>query len=557
MTTTALVAPGGDTCLPLRPHPVPGEALDSYLERLAGANLIEHPALMARLTWRGATSAHLQTTPRPELLAACRLLSGLTGAQISAMTLASLAGTEATPGPANGWRHAGHAWPPGRGTQLCSACLGTDAVWRIAWRHPWVTACLTHHSWLHERCPTCGSVFRTQRSSPLRSGDALPYACGHPNGARGRSCSQDLRYLPSKAAPAGVLESQRRIDAAIHHSPVVVLGVPIPAAEYLAEIRALSVLLLHLACQGEADGLASWGCAARADRDRSRGTRGARWGLAPPADPVLRGQALAAADHVLAAVDTAEAVERLAPWLDLTPSAPAGRHRWLSDHTSLTPELTRLVRAATSAKRRVSSLLNDEPPIETRWISQLLPIGIYRGAFSGFLGVTDDTGRLFLSFCLARMGHQGMTWADAATALGLPASTGTKAARAYSAHRSCTAAELIAALVAARNQVEAVVDYRHREAVVRHLARTNRWYVTWAHTNRPGGHANSKSYLATLLWTTYASAHPSTSPSWRQPPTARESANYRRWVARLDESARRSLAAIVATSAGARYEPRE
>jgi len=328
---------------------------------------------------------------------------------------------------------------------------------------------------------------------------------------------------------------------------VPVLGSPTAGVAYLEEVRVLAVLLLHLARQDGADTLAPWADAARIDHSRGAAGRGARWGLAPPVDPVLRGQALAAADKILAAADIDEAAELLGPWFDLTPPVPGGQLGWLADRTTMTPLLTRLVMAATSTRRRLSTLLGREQPLDIGSIPQVLTADVYAHHLAGRLDVTDATGRLFVSLCLARLGCPGATWAEAATALGLPVETGTKTAKACSAEILCSAAAFVDAVTEAGRELQQnAVEYRQRQAVVRRLAVRSRWYTTWARIHRPGSRTGSKAYTVTWLWTTYAAGAVSTSPSWPAAPDATQRAYYRRFAARLPTQAQDALRGVAA-----------
>ena len=112
------------------------------------------------------------------------------------------------------------------------------------------------------------------------------------------------------------------------------------------------------AVQPGGEELAPWAETARADRSRSAGVRAARWGLMPPANIQLRGQALAAADEILRTDSPDDAADQLHPWTELTPATNDGQLGWLADHTTMTPLLTRLVMAATSSRRRLATLLD-------------------------------------------------------------------------------------------------------------------------------------------------------------------------------------------------------
>lgn len=540
------------TRLPIQPRPLPGEAIDSYLERAAVANGLEHTTIAKRL--EGLPLAYLPIAPDRDVLHQLAAITGRDEHELAAGTIAALAGIDLTdldPANRNSWRNvASRGWAPGRGTQLCSACIAADGVWRIAWRHPWVTVCLEHETWLHAFCPTCAQPFRSQRHSILRSVDTAAGLCGNPNGFRGQTCPQDLATLDRTKAPRAVIVSQARIASAIHHQPVQMLGEPADPKTYLAELNALTVLLLHLASQPGGDRRVDWADAARADGARSAGGRGARWGLAPPADSELRGRALTEADLVLTATCVDQAVDRLGPWLELAPDTPDGRLGWLSDHTAMTPLLARLVMAATATRTRISTQLARETHLPTATIPQVIPLALYARHAAGLLGVTEATGRLFASLCLAKRGRPGHTWGEAAVRLGLPAELGPKTARACSGDLLCTIPELVEAINSLATDLSTDVDYRQREHAVRRLAARKRWYRTWARQHHPGSHHASRRYAVTWLWAEYAGGHLTTSPDWTQPPTAGERAYVRRYADRLNQPARGALLRLACANEG-------
>ncbi|MGK2879241.1 MAG: TniQ family protein [Mycobacterium sp.] len=541
--------------LPVTTAPADGEALDSYLERVAADNGYTNPALLRVLTRGDPTAALLTIAPDPDVLQRLAALVDQPPEPLRQLTLAGVPGI-----PTSGYRSPGRkawrqmasaGWAPGRGTALCPACLASDGIWRITWRHPWVTACLDHRRWLVGTCPTCSQRFRSQRT-PLRTVDADPHCCGNPGGSRAHGCRQPLGHLVAQPAPRDVLVSQRRIDNAIHGSAVACAGEVLDPSSYLAELKALTVLLLHLAVQPAGDQLAEWADLARADHQRSTGTRGARWALAPPADLILRGQALADADAILRQPTLDAAADALHPWTELAPATNDGQLGWLADHTTMTPLLSRLVMAATATRRRLATLLDaaapGTAPLHLTAIPQVLPADLYARWIVGMLDVADRSGRLFAALCLARRRRPGSTWAEAAAALDLPPDVGVRTARACSADLLVTAARFIAALAHAAANLDPTVDYRTRENAVRRLARRRDWYRPWARTHLPGSHATSKPYAVTWLWTSYAHGHIDTSPGWQQAPDHHRRAHYRAYARRLGPAATEALTALVATT---------
>ena len=535
--------------LPVTIAPVAGEALDGYLERLAGANALPHPALVQRLSQPGAPTAFLTIAPAEPLIANLAALTRLDPVTLRYCTLASMVGINTDgldPANKNTWRRvAARGWAPAHSTTLCPRCLGGAGIWQLSWRHPWVTTCTEHRLWLIDHCPTCGRRFRSHRT-PLRPVDTSPDRCGNPRGARGRGCQQPLGELDTVAAPAAVLVAQRRIDTAIQGRPVPVLGDLMEPRDYLRELKSLSVLLLHLAVQPGGEELAPWADTARADRERSADSRGVRWGLAPPANLQLRGQAIAAADEILRTDSIDDAADELHPWTELTPATNDGQLGWLADHTTMTPLLTRLVMIATSSRRRLTTLLDSSGGLlPLTAVPQVVPAGVYARNVSGMLDVTARTGRLFVSLCVARQHRGKLTWARAAAALRLPPELGSKTARACSADLLVSGADFISALAGVANDLDPAVDYRAREAAVRRLERSCGWYRPWARIHLPGSHTASQQYAVTWLWTQYAHGHIDTSPGWQHPPNSHDRAHYRAYVRRLGPAATDALFELV------------
>lgn len=533
--------------LPIRLQPSPGEALDGYLERVAAANHLDNAQLLRRLP--GTTTTFLPLAPAAAALQRIAALSGQQPAVLARTTLAGLAGIDfqgLDPAKPRTWRRvAARGWAPGRGSQLCSLCLANDGQWRVHWRHPWVTVCPSHSTWLHAECPNCGLPFRSQRHAPLRSVDADSHWCGNPEGARGQACRQELAGLTSTPAPSAVLKSQRRIQQAIHHHPIRVIGSRLDAADYLAEVRSLAVLLLHLACHPGADQLADWCDDALHDRNRSAGDRTARWGLAPPANPVLRGQALGAADAILCCESSDAAAERFGAWIDLAPQTPEGQLGWVADRTTMTSTLTTLVMSSTSTRRRLATRLrHGRRACADDQLPQLLPADLYDAQLAGMLDVREDTGRLFASLCLARLGT-ARTWGSAAATLGLAPESGVKVARACSADLLVPIPCFLAALSVIDDELADGDSFREREYRVRHLATTTRWYGNWARENARRAHGSSRRYAVNWLWDTFAGGHQSVGPGWdHPPPTSADRALQRRWAERLEPRGASALLAL-------------
>lgn len=551
--------------LPVRLVLQPGEALDAYLERVADANHLRPRDLEAAVTSDGGSARHLTLIPEPVTLQRISCLTGIGLADLRAAALAGLPGlaptltycdTEGTAGSGGG-RHAfrqvaTRLWSRSRGTTICPRCLFEAGLWKIGWRSPLVTTCAEHGLHLLEDCPGCGRPFRDQHHGVLRP-DGATTCCGNPTAVAataGRSrCLIDLTLLRQHAATPADLTRQRRTDAALHGETVLVIGRPTSGPDYLMDLWATTVLLLHLAHPTYLDdalappiGGSSLSLATPDWSDQlvdARNTTGPRrWSLHAPRPLGLRAAALNAADLVLAQPSLEDGCELWRHWVSRTPPRPEGQLGWLADHTHMTKNLTRLTMATLAPHRRIAHLLTTvEHPapanaeLDVRRIPQVLPPELYESYLGSRLGCGADTGRLFASLCLARIASHADTWEQAAQILGVPAELGARTARAASARTTTGASDVATAMT--RIPLPDL-DYRDLENRVRRLANTQRWFRRWART-RPGTHAASRDYAITWLWTHVANGHLTTTPTRRISPLRSWRAGYRQFARSLTE----------------------
>ena len=534
--------------LPVSVAPRPGESIESWLEHLADANGLTTAQLLAATDHGRAGNRYLTLAPSPETIARLAALARVDEKDVYAATLASFDGTALDltgldPMDRYSYRQvAARGWTPAHGTQICPACIAETGVWRTAWRLLLVTACADHALVLVAGCPSCGRPFRDQRHSHLRRvGSAT--VCGNPLGQGPlKQCQRDLTTLVGLPASPAVLATQARIDAALTGRSVKVLGQLARPAAYLADLRHLTTLLLHLAGQPGAGDLAPWAVhLALVAADRTS-TRGPRWGMRPPDDPALRGEALATADTILVAGDLDTAATLLTPWTELTPTTNDGPLGWLGDRTVMTPTLTRLVMAARAPHRRLSHHL-DTPrsdgtpmPINLLVIPQVIPHEQYLEHLAGASDSSEATVRLFASLSLARLHPEVKSWAAAAEALGIPGPMGVRCARACSATMLITADEWTARIWRAGEESPRR-DYRATEAKIRHRRGMSRWFDVWARRYRPGTRDGCYDLGLTWQWVHVAHAHLNLSPAWRgRKPTAKDRARYRQFDISLSDA---------------------
>lgn len=493
----------------------PGEALDGYLERVADANYVTTAHLVSLIRNASDTLRYLTLAPS---VATVDAIAALTGQQPNVIRRGTLSTYDHGPLDLTGFEpssQSGHrsvaarGWFPGRGTQICPACLADDGIWCLSWRLPTTTVCRLHRVYLLSTCPGCHRPFRDHRHSPLRVVSTAT-RCGNPLGQGPRKqCPVDLTALPTTPAAPSCLARQERHDLAASGATTWTAVGELDPANYIATARSLAVLLLHIAtATSDPSRLPVWACTLRPGTT----ARAKRWGICPPQDPALRSRALTMADIILTAGDLDAAVESFMPWLDSLPDLSEGRLGWLADHTHMTPSLARLIMASHAPQRRLSRLLDDSAPMTTssRQIPQVLPAELVTAHLVGLFTSRPATIGLFASLCLARTHPQVTTWGNAAQVLGLDPALGERTARACSASMIASAHQIIIALAAAAKDLD--VDFRDIERQVVQLVPTTRWFTRWTKEHRPGTRGSSHPNAVHWLWTHIAKGHPSASP---------------------------------------------
>ncbi|WP_446666621.1 hypothetical protein [Flexivirga sp. B27] len=451
---------------------MPGEAADSYAERVAAANNL--------------AAATLPSDPSLRSVGRVRH-----------------AAARNTPVQATSPRRQG--WDPGAITQACAACLATDGAWRHAWYDPMVTVCLTHGCYLITDCPGRRRSVKDTQHRPLRPAGTGTLCDNALSVGLGPRCDTDLAQLPPTPAPDEVLEQQARAQQS-GTGPVMVLGQPTTVASYRDTVRNMAVLLLHI-------NTASPDPPARFDlREQEWGTR--RWWLHPPRDPITRAAVFAVADRIVFAASLDDAAAVFMPWFDAIPPASAGRVSWAADHTHADPTLTRILLAASTPRQRLSHRLPHELCLRLRpeWIPQRLPAQL--SPLVDGCGLSAASARGFASLCLAKAQAGTGSWADAATLLELPGPIGVDLARTSSAHLTIGTDAWIDRLQQVGRQLAIErVDYRARESVVRGLGRAALNDLLHAlQAARPGTRASSRDLIWRWVWDHWAAGHHAAAP---------------------------------------------
>jgi hypothetical protein len=217
--------------IPVRLPPLPGEALDSWLE--AYAHLLHVTVRdifdFAGVGWDRVNGDQRNGKPwlcqlnEPDLVA----LSAATGSPpqtLAGMTLARYQGTglaETTAEP--GRPRTPRWWRQLSGSRYCPRCLAANGGrWMLAWRIPWSFACPVCQVLLADTCPDCGRRHRcTRTGQPRQPGrcdlTGLPLPPWRPPRGGTASCTSDPAGTPAVALPTGgrVLTAQQHVGTLI------------------------------------------------------------------------------------------------------------------------------------------------------------------------------------------------------------------------------------------------------------------------------------------------------------------------------------------------------
>ena len=218
--------------IPIRLPPLPGEALDSWLETYAH---LLHVAVrdifaLAGVDWDRLTS---DDEPQHKLwlyqldepgLAALSTVTGIPAATLADMTLARYEGTGlAAVTAAPGMPRTPRWWRQPIGSRYCPRCLAANGGrWMLTWRIPWTFACTSCQVLLADTCPDCGRRHRrTRTGQPRRPGccdlTGLPLPPPRPQRGGIMSCISDPAQTAAIALPAGgrVLRAQQHTGALV------------------------------------------------------------------------------------------------------------------------------------------------------------------------------------------------------------------------------------------------------------------------------------------------------------------------------------------------------
>jgi hypothetical protein len=309
--------------LPIRVAPVPGEAMDSWLEALAARSHATWGDLLRAVGLQGSgydrlSARHHVMTLASDTLPAVALATGVGTEVLASMTMnAVIRGVVEQSARSS-------LLVMRTGSRFCPECLTSGGRWMSWWRLRWAFACPVHRCLLVDLCPRCG---HPPRSRPVPASVVpTPGRCVHPVpgsvGGNAQRCGAELskaaKHSLSDDVPA--LEAQQRILKAVTLGSVsdgLYHGHPVSAVQFLYDLRAVG---MRAARYGSADELRT---AALLSRDPASPLFGAadtlastpiHSGLPSPTTAAQTAVAACVAMQVLSATSTDTAAGRLR-WL--------------------------------------------------------------------------------------------------------------------------------------------------------------------------------------------------------------------------------------------------
>jgi hypothetical protein len=245
--------------LPIRVAPLPGEALDSWLEALAHRMHMPVGALLHSVGLNRRVYPRREGAPQgrnwmnglqPDEASAIASVTGAAETTLTSMTLAAYDGRALVIDPSTRQVRRGILWGRNAGSRYCPSCLAeSGGRWSLIWRLGWSFACLRHQCLLADTCPRCS---RLQRMYHYRAEQLLhPAYCGYPAVGRTRStrCETDLRETIPVFLGHGhpALDAQRLILEAIEAGEArfgVYASTPLPTGQALADVKAIAARAL-------------------------------------------------------------------------------------------------------------------------------------------------------------------------------------------------------------------------------------------------------------------------------------------------------------------------
>lgn len=163
--------------LPLRVAPLPGEAIDSWLEALAARHRATFGAVLAQCDLHASDVSGLGLlAPPSSTVDDIAFVTGVASDVVQDLTLPL--------GDVRGRGHRyRHCWGWRTSSRYCPRCLTeTGGRWKLSWRHNTTFACTAHHCLLVDSCPGCHQALRVR--SPRVGSVPVLGRCANPRQPR-------------------------------------------------------------------------------------------------------------------------------------------------------------------------------------------------------------------------------------------------------------------------------------------------------------------------------------------------------------------------------------
>lgn len=273
---------GPSVTLPIRPEISSGEALPSYVDRLAAFWDVRLQTMLALTGIVDEDHGSFQPVAygvalSPERLQTFYYVTRLPEEAVSKMLLASYDGIAYDFSGQDLWQPeelrqaALRQWAYFAGSHVCPSCLEeSGGAWKLSWKLPWSFACVRHRCLLVDTCPACK---RRTGSSRLNAKCAPPFTSQVPilstcrnarlplPGARRASpgiCGHQLSKVPTlpldpRSAP--ILDAQRRLDEALEGKEQTVAGEKVSSLEYFRDLRSACAMILSFGTPEDLEGV--------------------------------------------------------------------------------------------------------------------------------------------------------------------------------------------------------------------------------------------------------------------------------------------------------------
>lgn len=240
--------------LPIKVEPLPGEALDSWVDacayrmRMPSGQLL--PSLgLKRHGWQAdkdGPRTNWAVKLHPHEADAISAVTGLEPGRVVSMTLAAYDDRALFIDPKSFQVNRRRLWGRNAGSRYCPQCFAeTGGRWNLSWRLGWSFACLRHQCLLADACPRCNRIQRMYRFRAERP--IHPAQCGYPavGGTRGTRCETDLRETATVRFDPDhpLLEAQRFLLETIENGQAsfgVYASTPIASVQALADVKAIA-----------------------------------------------------------------------------------------------------------------------------------------------------------------------------------------------------------------------------------------------------------------------------------------------------------------------------